>query len=356
MSMLMRASRGLEATIRGTDVSEKIVPPPLPGAKPVSATLPPPLPGVQAATGVPPPPLPGQATRPPSVPGEGAAAAVDERAAVIARPTTTDALFSFPPLASSTTAPAPPAPSENVIPSAASGKLAAATLPSRAEANEARVAKPVQAKRGAWVVGGIAVLVLLGLAVYFFVAGSENSAAPAAPAVAANPVQQAAPDAPPAPPADVPTEAQSILAVESMSAADAVPAADEKSPPKASAPGLVPAAKAPAANRLEQLEGSFYLFRNSIQKTSRGYRMAYAVLNSDIAPGSELSGKVKSQVFRLLVNCQKSTWGYDQRYYHARAFGEGDRLDERVWVISEVKFKPIRDSIQDKRMFELMCP
>ena len=141
-----------------------------------------------------------------------------------------------------------------------------------------------------------------------------------------------------------------------MSAVDAAPAADEKSPPKASAPGLVPAAKAPAANRLEQLEGSFYLFRNSIQKTSRGYRMAYAVLNSDIAPGSELSGKVKSQVFRLLVNCQKSTWGYDQRYYHARAFGEGDRLDERVWVISEVKFKPIRDSIQDKRMFELMCP
>lgn len=83
--------------------------------------------------------------------------------------------------------------------------------------------------------------------------------------------------------------------------------------------------------------------------------MAYAVLNSDIAPGNELSGKVKSQVFRVLVNCQNSTWGYDQRYYHARQFGEGDRLDERVWVINEVKFKPIRDSVQDKRMYELMC-
>lgn len=83
--------------------------------------------------------------------------------------------------------------------------------------------------------------------------------------------------------------------------------------------------------------------------------MAYTVLNSDIAPGGELSGKVKSQVFRVLVNCQNSTWGYDQRYYHSRPYGEGDRLDERVWAISEVKFKPIRDSIQDKRMYELMC-
>ncbi len=269
---------------------------------------------------------------------------------------TTDALFSLPPLAS----PQIVRPDLETVPQARPAKAdppfesvkLAESPPNSVQAN---VPKTAQSNRVAWISGGIVVLALIGFGAYVVAGKNENGLTPAKPESVATSVQKVVQENPPAPKAEAQPqpEPQSVP----VPAAELAPVLEEKLPPKASAPAVVSRAKteASATNRLVQLEGAFYLFRNSIQKTSRGYRMAYTVLNSDIAPGSELSGKVKSQVFRVLVNCQNSTWGYDQRYYHAQSFGEGDRLDERVWAISEVKFKPIRDSIQDKRMYELMC-
>ena len=333
-------------------MSEKIVPPPLPTVKPASLQ-PPPLP----AAGTIPPPLPAKSIQPPTLPDrvpQAAPVAVDASADI--HQASTDALFSLPPLAS----PQIVQPDVETVPQARPAKAdppfelvqLAESSPSPVEAN---VPKTAQSNRVAWIAGGIVVLALIGFGIYVVAGKKENSATPAKPESVATSVQKVVPENPPVPK----TEAQLQPEPQSapVPAVELAPVPEGKLPPKASTPVPVQRAKTEesSANRLEHLEGAFYLFRNSIQKTSRGYRMAYAVLNSDIAPGSELSGKVKSQVFRVLVNCQNSTWGYDQRYYHARPFGEGDRLDERVWVISEVKFKPIRDSIQDKRMYELMC-
>lgn len=102
------------------------------------------------------------------------------------------------------------------------------------------------------------------------------------------------------------------------------------------------------------LDGSFYLFGNSISP-ARNYRMAYIVLNMGVAADNPYAGQVKSQVFRVLVDCKTSRWGHDQLYYHAQPFGEGERLFEKVWTIHDVKFKPLRDSKQDQRLKELMC-
>ena len=102
------------------------------------------------------------------------------------------------------------------------------------------------------------------------------------------------------------------------------------------------------------LDGSVYLFGNSISP-ARNYRMAYIVLNIGVAADNPYAGQVKSQVFRVLVDCKASRWGHDQLYYHARPFGEGERLFEKIWTIHDVKFKPLRDSKQDQRLKELMC-
>ena len=83
--------------------------------------------------------------------------------------------------------------------------------------------------------------------------------------------------------------------------------------------------------------------------------MAYAVLNTGVSADNPLAGEVKSQVFRILVDCKNLSWGYDQRFYHAQAFGEGERLDETTWPLNDVKFKPFRDSLQDQRLKELIC-
>ena len=104
-----------------------------------------------------------------------------------------------------------------------------------------------------------------------------------------------------------------------------------------------------------QLEGSFYLFGDSIRESGVGYRRAFAVLNSGVSADDPLAGQVKSQVLRVIVNCQNSTWGYDQRLYYSLPFGDGERLAERIWRFEEVKFKPFRASLQDERLKSLVC-
>ena len=97
------------------------------------------------------------------------------------------------------------------------------------------------------------------------------------------------------------------------------------------------------------------MFGESIKAAGNGYRTAYTVLNSGIAAGEPLAGEVKSQVFRVVMNCSNSTWAYDQRFYYALPFGEGERLAERRWQTDEMKWKPLRDSLQDKKLYSFLC-
>ena len=134
-------------------------------------------------------------------------------------------------------------------------------------------------------------------------------------------------------------------------AAPALPA-----PPTPHSPAPTPKASTNAPGKLERLEGTFYLFGESIKDAGNGYRTAYTVLNSGVAAEDELAGQVKSQVFRVVMNCANSTWAYDQRYYFAMPFGEGKRLAERKWQRDEMKWRPLRDSIQDKKLHGFLCP
>ena len=359
------------------------LPPPLPGASanppPVPPNepqhgLPPPLPGLPPSLAV--PPLP-SIPAPPKVPVLPVASAATVQAELDVPPLSTDDLFSLPPVV-------PPLPSAPISPLPTPPVSPAPPVPPSVAPGVPPEASP-QHTKPKWLWGALLLLLLLAgaIAAYFY---TRESAAPApnvepqvAPAASAIPSEKPKPAPVPVPEASPVAEPSSDIEPDRVNVPDAkepllaTPKSNDSKPEASKEPVRPPVpAAAPATQETKQapqkaappqpsvskgpilLDGAFYLFGNSI-RPARNYQMAYTVLNVGVPADDPLAGQVKSQVFRVLVDCKNSKWGFDQRNYHAKPFGEGKLLSEKIWAISEVKFKPFRDSVQDQRLKELLC-
>jgi hypothetical protein len=104
------------------------------------------------------------------------------------------------------------------------------------------------------------------------------------------------------------------------------------------------------------LDGTVFLFKNSQKDLGNGFKGVMAVSNSDVASGEPGAGHVKSQVTRWVLNCTNATWGYDQLYYFAMPFGEGNRIAAKEWQPNQVAFSPV-DNAQSwvKKAYGTVC-
>ena len=331
---------------------DRKTPPPLPTASPISSVVPPPLPKTIAIPAH--PPLPIEKSEPVQV-----AVPDDERVELV----TSDELFALPPLPASSPTQSVPAlvcPAPEVPPQALPMQP---IVDARAQPSKKKILWGVAG------VAGLALIVVLSMFVFkqssepapkTDVASKTTSVPVSAPVPAQKTVPAASHEVPPLP-APVPGPANVQPAASEPSPTPAAMPIQPSAQPPVQAPQESAAAtkrtqsKAKAPNKLVHLEGAFFLFGNSIKNAGNGYRFAYAVLNTGIAAGEPLADRVKSQVFRVVVNCPRQAWGYDQRFYHALPFGEGERLDTREWQPGEVKWKPFRDSLQDTRLYDLAC-
>ena len=280
-------------------------------------------------------------------------------------PASSEALFTLPPLESPSSESRPPATPPSIPPisqEAASEKPKLASVPSS-----------VTQKQNVNLLIGLLVFLLVVAAVMAFYSfkRESNEATPQK----QEPVQEvvSAPVAEPEPIPVAPLKSEVVAEPapapppqQTEKAPDPVPevvSAQKVAPVAVPAPSSQPVQARQKKKQLKpadaegpiQLEGSFYLFGDSIRESGIGYRRAFTVLNSGVSADDPLAGQVKSQVLRVIVNCQNSTWGYDQRLYYSLPFGDGERLAERIWRFEEVKFKPFRASLQDERLKSLAC-
>lgn len=99
------------------------------------------------------------------------------------------------------------------------------------------------------------------------------------------------------------------------------------------------------SNNTTHLVDSYYVFNGSVKNLGNGFRSIYVVSNADVLPGAPYHGQVKSQVARYVMNCQTGQWGYDQLYFHASTFGDGQRIAAQEWQPNQVAFNPIQGAL-----------
>lgn len=109
-------------------------------------------------------------------------------------------------------------------------------------------------------------------------------------------------------------------------------------------------------NNVTHLIESYYVFNGSTKNLGNGYRSIYVVSNADVLPGTPYYGQVKSQVGRYVMNCQTGQWGYDQLYFHASPFGDGQRIAAQEWQPNQVAFNPIQGAASFiNKAYQLAC-
>lgn len=106
------------------------------------------------------------------------------------------------------------------------------------------------------------------------------------------------------------------------------------------------------SHSVTHLNGSAFMFNNSMRILKNGHRSAYLVFNDNKDVEPPLSAQVKSRVFRVIFNCTNSTVSPDQVSFYAKPLGEGERLYEGK--IQE-KWYSSNDGESINRAYGLVC-